>query len=208
MPAYDLDAVLRWFGGSSIHHRTLGRDELLFVRGSPAEHIYFILSGEIRAEVTLESGETIVFFRAKEGAALGEETFQFPQYLYTAIANVETQVRYIRAAEIADHIPAHSSFARSLIQCLARRYGESLMLRELLSVKPAVNRLRTWLHWQSISHNEPIDLKKRMGTIGAEIGMTRESVYRAFAKLEESGEIRRESGMVYLLSHPSNLSSQ
>jgi CRP-like cAMP-binding protein len=186
MAVYDSNVLPDHFAREEISDRVLSAGETLFQRGEKTVMIYFVLQGEIRVETYLEDGRSIVFYRARAGAALGEENLRLPYYLYTAVAAVDSKIRAVSKASMVLKIRSDWKFAEALTQCLADRYAEAMMYRELLAIKSAEERLLLWLHWQKAWDSEAICLEGRMGSIGPDLSLSRESVYRAFARLEKT----------------------
>lgn len=199
MAIYELNSILRFFRADQISERTLEPEEVLFHQADEAQSIFFVLRGEIRAETYLADGKTIVFFRAKEGSALTEEMLFLDRYLYTAVASVSSTVRMIPKVEFLDKFRREPKFSEALLCCLAERYSEALMARELIGIKFAEDRLLIWLGWRAGIDGRTIDLTGTMGSISAELGLTRESIYRSFAKLEEQGKLTRDRGKITLI---------
>lgn len=196
MAIYDLDEIYRYFRREQVTERTLAAEEVLFHQGAPIHSIHFVVAGEVRVETYLEDGRSIVFFRVGQFGALGEENLSLPSYLYTGVASEETVICSIGKADFLDGLKSNQIFAQELTSCLAQRYAHALMLRELMGIKAAEDRLLTWLHWQQ---EESLDLKGRMGHLAPDLGLSRESVYRAVARLKEKGEISVDDGRVDLL---------
>jgi len=182
MAIYDLENILNYFQGDEIVERSLVREEVLFHQGSPTQAIHFVVDGEIRLETYLEDGRSIVFYRVQSGGALSEENLFFPTHLNTGVASVKTVVRSISKIDFVERMRTDPKFSQSLTGCLAERYAHALMLRELIGIKTAEDRLLTWLHWQSSQGQGSLNLKGRMGGLAPELGLSKESIYRAFAR--------------------------
>ena len=199
MAIYDSGILESHFLPEEISQRNFSAGETVFHQGAVAQMIYFVVSGEVRVETYLEDGRSIVFYRARAGAALCEENPLLPQSLYTGLASVDSVLRGVSRTTMIVKMRQSWEFAQALNQCLAQRYASALMARELIAVKSAEDRLLMWLHWQSTWGATPVDLEGRMGSIGPDLSLSRESIYRAFARLEQEGKIRREGGHIILL---------
>ncbi|MGB0155568.1 MAG: Crp/Fnr family transcriptional regulator [Verrucomicrobiales bacterium] len=201
MAIYDLKNILNYFRSDEVIERKLDREEVLFHQGSPTQAIHFVVDGEIRLETYLKDGRSIVFYRVQSGGALSEENLFVPTHLNTGVATVETVIRSISKVGLLDLMRSDPKFSQSLVSCLAERYAHALMLRELVGIKTAEDRLLAWLHWQYFQDKSqgPLDFKGRIGNLAPELGLSRESIYRAFARLKERGEIQVTDGRVELL---------
>ena len=86
----------------------------------------------------------------------------------------------------------------ALYNCLANRLVEGLKMRGFLAIRKAEDRLLHWLHWRDSLSNEKIYLEKRLGSIGLEINLTKESIYRAFTRLKARGLVEVNKGVITL----------
>ena len=208
MAFYDTSVLLDFFDPDSISERTLDAEEVIFRFGDPVSRIYFVVQGEVQAVNYLENGQLVVFYRARAGQALGEESMHLENHHYTGIVGLpDTVVRSVSKDSLKE-VLLHQPKALSILNsCLAYRYADALMYRELLSERSATKRLITWLQWQIRPEKDGSSIKSlylegRMGSLGADLGLTKESIYRALKSLEDSGEITRKDGKIYLTLMP------
>lgn len=199
MAVYDLKYILKYFQREEVSEMVLAPEEALFHQGSPTQAIHFVVQGEIRVETYLEDGRSVVFYRVQSGGALSEENLFLQTHLYTGVASLETVIRSIQKVDFLDRMRTNPQFSQALSSCLAERYAHALMLRELIGIKTAEDRLLTWIHWQRSQGHHSLDLKGRMGSLGPELGLSRESIYRAISRLKETGDIRVEDGKIEVL---------
>jgi CRP-like cAMP-binding protein len=200
MAIYDIENILNYFRNDQVAERTLAAEEVLFRQGSPTQSVYFVVEGEVRVESYLEDGRSVVFYRVHSGGALSEENLYFPAHLYTGVATVETVVRSIAKVDFLERMKTDAKLSPALTSCLAERYAHALMLRELMGIKAAEDRLLTWLHWQCPAGEKWLQFKGHTGDLAPELGLSKESVYRAFARLKESGKIRMEDGRIEIIN--------
>ena len=203
MAFYSNQELAKYFETNEIREQSLDAEEVIFRLGDPVKRIHFVVKGEVRAETYLENGQPIVFFRAKEGQAIAEENLFLPNYLYSAIVSVpDTVIASVSRDQLLSTLHSRPAALDGFVTCLAQRYSDALMTRELVSIRSAEERLLMWLHWQ-LSRNTPsrtVDLTGRMGALGADLGLTREAVYRAFKSLEDAGTISRADGVITVLA--------
>jgi CRP-like cAMP-binding protein len=108
-------------------------------------------------------------------------------------------VRAIAKQEILEMTRTNPKFSMEFNSCLAQRYANALMMRELMGVKSAEERLLTWLRWETDNGSRTLDLGGRVGSIAPQIGLSREAIYRAMGKLKEQGKIHAEGGTIDLV---------
>ena len=200
MSTYDSQEVSKFFTGHQLQEKQLAEGDVLFWQGSAIDYVYFVQSGEIRSERYLMEGRELVFFKAKKGNILCEESLYFDKYLYTGVASENTTVVAIPHDVFRQVSADNQEFTKQIIRCMSRRYEESLMSREILMIKSAEHRLLAWLNYLMPTDDLSIDFSKKMGTIASEIGLTRESIYRAFKKLENNGKIKRNQGLISIIN--------
>lgn len=198
MSFYNLVEFKRRLRLGDLQPRRLDQGQNLFEQGNPVNAIYFVEEGEIIAECFLANGETLTLFRAVANQTVGEEALFFPKRLYSATAVQPTRLLFAKKSLVLERLEASPEFRANVTHCLAERYLDCLMHREFLRIKNADQRILCWLNWMQDKIPGDLDLSGRMGTIGAELGLTREWVYRALAKLERKGTIKRSDGLISL----------
>jgi CRP-like cAMP-binding protein len=198
MSAYNPIEMRKWFQQEEICKKSLVKDEVLYHQGDDVVAVYFVEKGEVLAERYLPNGQTISLFRAQETEALSEEILFFPTQLYSAVATGPTDLRLISKNTILSRMEEQPQLRKVLTECLAKRYVESFMYREILNIRSADERVLCWIRWRLEGEVTEIDLSGRVGTIGSELGLAKESVYRALASLEKKGQIRRDGGILTL----------
>ncbi len=199
MSLYTLQKISQCFDGHDLHQKTIQEDEILFWQGAALDYVYYVISGEIRSERYLMEGRELVFYRGQMGSILCEESLYFDKYLYTGVATVDSTVLVIPQASFSQVSETNPEFTKQIIRCMAQRYESSLMSREILMIKSADQRLLAWLNFLMPNGETSIDLSQKMGTLASEIGLSRESIYRSFKKLEEQKLITRDHGSVTLI---------
>lgn len=196
MFTYNLDKLLAPFAERDLVHKQFNAEDVVFRDGESVSHIYFVADGEIRVERYLSTGQPLVLFRATNNSSLSEVELFVEKHSYTAIATVTSRLVLVKKKSLLDHIRRDQSFLERLFFCMAWRYNEALMLRELSSVRSAEERLLMWFEWQANMSKWEFHLEGRMGGLGADLGLTRESVYRALARLEKRKFIARDKGFI------------
>ena len=196
MSTYNLDRLLAQFAEKDLVHKHFKAEEVVFREGGKVSYIYFVAEGEVRVERYLSTGQSLVFFRATSGAALSEVELFVEKHPYTAIATVESRLVLVVKERLLDQLRRDQTFMEQFFFCMAWRYNEALMLRELSSIRSADERLLMWFEWQVNMGKREFPLEGRMGGLGADLGLTRESVYRSLARLEKRKFIERHKGVI------------
>ena len=199
MSTYNINNLFALFGKSDLVSRDFKAGDFVFRDNTEVSHIYFVRSGEIRVQRNLSNGQELVFFRVKEGSAVDEMALFLTKHPYTAVASVDSTLLLAQKPRMLELLRSKPTFMEQFFGCLASRYTESLMLRELASLRSADDRILMWLEWRAIMGERELDLAGRMGGLGAELGLTRESVYRSLARLEKRRLIKRKDGVLQVL---------
>lgn len=196
MSTYNINILLARFDKSDLIQKEFEAGDVIFRERDAAAHLYFVLEGEVRVERYLENGQPLVFFRAKSGSALSEVGLFVEKHPYTAIATVESRLAMVRKDRLLEHARRDWKFVEQFFFCMAWRYTEALVSRELSGVRSADERLRMWFEWQVSMGEREFNLEGRMGSLGEDLGLTRESVYRSLARLEKRKFITRQNGVI------------
>jgi CRP-like cAMP-binding protein len=195
MAYYDINNIKTYFGNLS-QTLKIEKGGMLFIQGTPVDSIYFIDSGKVKAEVFSEAeGEGLVLYYATHDMALAEEHIFLEHYCYSAIAEEDTEVRVLQKQVILKRLMGDSEYALHFMSCLSARYRELSVHCNLLTIRRAEDRLLAYMKWRAVE-GEILDLQGRLGLLGETLNLTKESVYRAMARLEDRGVITRKNGLV------------
>ena len=70
---------------------------------------------------------------------------------------------------------------------------------ELRNIRSAHERVLQYLRWRAIEQGRSIAVEGQLQDIAAEIGITREALYRTLAALETEGHLSRADATIILL---------
>jgi CRP-like cAMP-binding protein len=173
------------------------KGEILFLQGQPADTIYFVDSGVVKVETHSENtDESLVLYYASAGMALAEEHIFLGQYGYSATVEADAEVRFLKKDAIQRRLAEDADYASHFMSCLSTRYGELRILCNFLTIRRAEDRILAYLKWRTIKEGSTLNLQGRLGLLGETLDLTKESVYRAMARLEKNGSIMRNDGLV------------
>ena len=160
--------------------------------------VYFEDSGKVKAETYPEVGKALVLYYAVGGMAVAEEHIFLEHYGYSAIVEEDADIRYLKKSDFQKRLNKNPEYADMFMKCLCSRYYDLRVLCNLLTIRRADDRIHGYLKWRALRDGPVIDLQGRLGLQGEMLGLTKESVYRAIARLEKSGIISRENGKMTL----------
>jgi CRP-like cAMP-binding protein len=180
--------------------RRLARGEALFRLGDPALGLGLVLVREGALELvrTSPEGRRLVLHRAVAGDSFAEASLFESHRHCDALAAAPSRVTIHpadllrRAAEadpalawrIAAHLAASLVAARARIERLALPHAADRLLDALHALPPGPDGARR--------------LGRSWKSLAAELGLTHEATYRALARLERAGRLRREGDRVRL----------
>lgn len=170
----------------------LARNERLFHVGEKAEHIHFVLEGELLAVRYLHDGSEAVMQRARDGEFFAQSAMLVPHYSCDARAAAPTLVVRVPVRELRDALSSNGGFAMAFAGQLAADLRRQCTRVERLRIKRARDRVRHYLVCEGPLLSGGIKLQDW----ARELGLEPETLYRTLADLEAHGEIRREDGAV------------
>ncbi len=124
----------------------LARGRTLFAQGAPAKALYAVVSGEVMCRIAAEDGTSSVLEHVAPGGLFGLSGFAagLPSR-YEAVATQATQVLVIGSQAYDRLLDTWPGFARALIEALARRFDQNLLLLDHARHRDANTRLASAL---------------------------------------------------------------
>lgn len=169
--------------------RRLKRGQALFRIDDRPQHIFFVLSGELRLIRTASSGAEIVLHRSRCGffaeASLDAETYHCDGIATSDSDVLDFPLRGFRAALEDD-----SGFSHAFRQHLAREVIKLRARSERLSLKTAAERVVHFVETEGRDGIVALPYSKKAWA--ADLGLTHEALYRALGKMEQAGMISIE----------------
>lgn len=168
-----------------VEHR-LKKGEILFSAGEPAQGLYVIASGSLRAFRTNEDGREQIIHVEKAGTTIAEvPVFDEKPYPSTVASEEESEVLFISKENIKKLCLKYPPIALSALRLLAARLRKTAALVESLSLREVDQRLAVFL-LQEFDEKRLKKIPLPTNTVlASRLGSVREVVSRAFAKLEQ-----------------------
>jgi CRP/FNR family cyclic AMP-dependent transcriptional regulator len=124
----ELDALVGCLG-----KRTFAKDMILFHKGNPAQSLYIIESGRVRAFAVSESGHEMTFEVYGPGECFGETALLDGNLRSTAAQALQATVAYtLRRNDFLRYIEHYPLVARRVIELLAHRLDHAIGYAENL----------------------------------------------------------------------------
>ena len=178
--------------------RALAPGEFLFEQGDRATAIYKVESGRLRLIRRTVDDHLVVLHTARRGEFFAEASLFAEVYHCDAIAASQSRVRIYPKAKVMDALRTDPLLTEALMARLAHQLQELRARMELRNVRSARERVLQYLRLRTGSNDRSIAIEGRLQDIAAEIGMTREALYRALARLEAEGSITRTETTIVL----------
>ncbi len=178
--------------------RELDANEPLFMQGDPAAAIYKVESGQLRLVRRTIDGHLVILHTARPGEYFAEAALFADAYHCDAVAAVPSRVRAYPKTKMKEAMRSDPAFAEAFTAALARQLQELRSRMDLRNIRSARERVLQYLRLRAGSRGRCIAIDGQLQDIAAEIGVTREALYRTLAALEAEGKIVRTAASIQL----------
>jgi len=178
--------------------RVLAPGELLFRQGDPAAAIYKVESGRLRMIRRTVDDHLVILHTACRGELFAEASLFANAYHCDAVAAAPSTVRVYPKQIVMQAMRKDPALAEAFMARLARQLQELRARMELRNIRSARDRVLQYLRLRAGTHGRSIAVEGQLQDIAAEIGMTREALYRTLAALESEGHLTRTETAILL----------
>lgn len=182
------------------HRRELARGEMLFSVGEPAEGLFVVLEGEIRAYRVNSQGREQTIHIEHAGATLAEvPVFDDGPYPATAVAETQARLLFLPKASFRQFLLRHPELGLTALKLMARRLRDHAELVDALALQQVGQRVARFLLTEARDHGHRTDdglvvqfpfsneeLAKRLGSV-------REVISRSLSRMESVGLISQQA---------------
>jgi CRP/FNR family transcriptional regulator, dissimilatory nitrate respiration regulator len=179
--------------------RDLATRELLFQQGDRTTAIFKVESGRLRLMRRTVDDHLVILHTARRGEFFAEASLFAEAYHCDAVAAAPSRVRVYPKTTVMAALRAYPALAETFMARLAIQLQELRTLMELRNIRSARERLLQYLRWQAIEQDRSIAVEGQLQDIAAEIGITREVLYRTLTALETEGHLSRTDAAISLL---------
>jgi CRP/FNR family transcriptional regulator, dissimilatory nitrate respiration regulator len=176
--------------------RELAAGEVLFEQGDRAAAIYKVETGRLRLVRRTVDDHLVILHTARRGEFFAEASLFAEAYHCDAVAAAQSRVRVYPKAIVMDALRTKLALAEAFMARLARQLQELRTRMELRNIRSARERLLQYLRLRVDDHS--ITIEGRLQDIAAEIGISREALYRTLAALEAEGCLTRTENAILL----------
>ena len=178
--------------------RVLAPGELLFRQGDPAVAIYKVESGRLRLIRRTVDDHLVILHTARRGEFFAEASLFADAYHCDAVAAVPSSVRVYPKQKAMEAMRKDPALAEAFMARLARQLQELRARMELRNIRSARDRVLQYLRLRAGVQGRSIPVEGQLQDIAAEIGMTREALYRTLAALETESCLTRTETAILL----------
>ena len=182
--------------GSAV--RELAAGELLFQQGDRAAAIYKVESGRLRLIRRTVDDHLVILHTARRGELFTEAALFADAYHCDAVAAAPSRVRVYPKAKVMAALRSDPALAEAFMARLARQLQELRARMELRNVRSARERVLQYLRLNVGIDGRSVSVEGELQDIAAEIGITREALYRTLAALEAEGRLTRTEAAIRL----------
>jgi CRP/FNR family transcriptional regulator, dissimilatory nitrate respiration regulator len=179
--------------------RVLAQGELLFRQGHRAAAIYKVESGQLRLVRRTLDDHLVILHTARQGEFFAEASLFAEVYHCDAVAAAPSSVRIYPKEIVMSVLRESPTLAETLMARLASQLQELRARMELRNIRSARERVLQYVRLRSGDTDRTIPISGQLQDIAAEIGITREALYRTLAALEADGLLSRTGTGIILL---------
>jgi CRP/FNR family transcriptional regulator, dissimilatory nitrate respiration regulator len=176
--------------------RKLVAGEALFHAGRRTVGLYEVLSGTVRLVRVDQSGREAVLQAASAGDILAEASLFSSAYHCDAIATTAATVALYPKAILLAELRRDPKAAQAFAAMLARQIMTLRTRLERRNIRSARDRIRHFLALNVSADGRTVELPGTLKEVAGDLGLTHEALYRALARMEAEGEIKRSGGMI------------
>ena len=178
--------------------RVFAPGELLFRQGGPAAAIYMVESGRLRLMRRTSDDHLVILHTARRGEFFAEASLFAKAYHCDAVAAARSSIRVYPKEIVLEALRTDPALAQVFMARLARQLQEVRARLELRNIRSARERVLQYLRLHADVDRRRIEIEGQLQDIAAEIGLTREAVYRTLAALEAEGQLTRTETTILL----------
>lgn len=182
---------------ATARRRHLAAGESLFRQGDRVTAIFRVESGRLRLVRHLADGSHVTLHTARDGDSFAEAALFSDSYHCDAVAEVESVVVVLAKRDLLAGLRRDPEAAMAFAAQMSRQVRDLRLRLELRNVRSAAARLEMWLHLQADERGRVVPAQS-WTEIATELGLTREAVYRALARLQRDRRLRRDKTGIVL----------
>ena len=174
------DLVSRLFENG--RERSLSAEEPLFHIGDAVRFMHLVLEGRMELSRQTTTGVPVTLQAATPGHVLAEASVYSDLYHCHARAVAETRIRYVSVDDFRSRLFEDSRASENWARYLAQATQSARLRAEIRSLRTVEERIDAW-----ISEIGSLPDKGRWTDLAAELGVSREALYRELGRRRRAG---------------------
>jgi CRP-like cAMP-binding protein len=159
------------------HDKHVAANETLCYSGEPVKSVFLVQQGCVVLRRQTAMGAELTLNIAKAGAVVAEASVYSPTYHCDAVAQVATTLYVFSKANFRAQLADNPMLAEVWSMNLASSMQAARFRAEIRTLRTVAERLDAWL-----GAGREIPAKGRRQELAAELGVTREALYRELAR--------------------------
>jgi CRP-like cAMP-binding protein len=166
--------------------RRLSPGQSLFSVGDPVKVMIRVNFGAVALRRVTEQGTVLTLHVARRGEVLAEASLHSAHYHCEAAAREASEVALLPTHEFRDALRRDDDLVEIWVRILSRTVQETRMRAEIRTIRTVSDRLDAWL-----SLNNSLPPRGQLQELAAEIGTSREALYRELSRRKKAaGKLR------------------
>ena len=182
--------------------RELAEGDLLFQQGDAASAIFEVVSGRLRLVRRTIDDRLVALHTARPGDLLAEAALFSDVYHCDAIAAMASRIRVYPKRVLLSALRKYPSLFEAFAARLARQLQALRARLELRNIRSARQRLLQYLLLSAGGDGRTVAIDGQLQDLAADLGLSREALYRTLAVLEADGTIERSGIGIVLKKVP------
>ncbi|MCW8826583.1 MAG: Crp/Fnr family transcriptional regulator [Gammaproteobacteria bacterium] len=178
----------------SLNLKRINKKELLYKEGESSNHLYILLSGEIKVYKTLHSGKQQIHKLVQiPGDLIACEDLYQDEYGSSAEALSDASLCYLKRADLRNSMEYCKEISDTLMQAMSRSLNSHIKHITNLGQKNALERVASYIVFLNETHHERAlergylkDLLSRI-ELADMLGVTQRTLIRSIKQLESEG---------------------
>ena len=162
--------------------RLLTDKAVLFRAGDLTSNMYFVEAGEVDLIRRTTEGNELIFQRARANDILAEASVYSGAYHCDAVAAVQSRLRVVARNTFVERLRACPKLSEAWSAHLANNIQNVRAITAIRAIRRLDDRLDAWL-----DQGNSLPEAGRWQEVAAEIGVSREALYRELAKRRRNG---------------------
>ncbi|MFN2288808.1 MAG: Crp/Fnr family transcriptional regulator [Chromatocurvus sp.] len=179
---------------------SLRKGDNVFTYGEPITSLYRVVRGRISLVHYTSEDTEVVLMRMGRGEFIAECSVCANIYTCEGRADTDSLVAKLVIADFDRKLTEDAAFARAWAMDLARRLKDQFLRYERLNIRSARERVLHLLYCEA-GPDGTVSLPGPQLEWAADMGLTKETLYRVLSGLEAEGVLRRDGKKLVLISN-------